>query len=86
MLFFIEHHTYFSHIPLRPQSYILHSDDDRQIVKQPDWKEEPTETPAPPPLLLLLALTHVVMNANEHHAIRLSSLFLLLLFFPLILS
>lgn len=83
-MFFIEQYTYFSHIPLRPQPYILHRDDDGQIVKQPDFTEEPTGTPDP---LLLLVLTHVVINTNERHAIWLRSLFLILiLFFPLILS
>lgn len=81
MLFFIEQNTYFSHIPLRLQHYILHRDDEGQIVKQPDFTEGPTETPA-----LLLALADVVMNANQRHAIWLSSPFLLLLFFPLIVS
>lgn len=64
MLFFIEQDTYFSHIPLRLQHYILHGDDEGQIVKQPDFTEGPTETPA-----LLLALADVVMNANQRHAI-----------------
>lgn len=63
-LFFIQQNTYFSHIPLRPQHCILPRDDEGQIVKQPDFTEGPTETPA-----LLLALTNVVMNANQHHAI-----------------
>lgn len=64
MLFFIEQNTYFSHIPLRLQHYILHADDEGQIVKQPDFTEGPTETPA-----LLLALAGVLMNAKQRHAI-----------------
>lgn len=46
MLFFIEQYTYFSHIPLRPKPYILYRDDDGQIVKQPDFTEEPTDSSA----------------------------------------
>lgn len=46
MLFFIEMYTYFSHIPLRPEPYILYRDDDGQIVKQPDFREEPTDSSA----------------------------------------
>lgn len=50
------------------QYYILHRDDDGQIVKQPHFREEPTETPE-----LLLALTDFVMaladGVSERHAI-----------------
>lgn len=69
MLFFIEQDTYFSYIPLRLQQYILHRDDEGQIVKQPDFTEGPTETPA-----LLLALADVVMNAKPmpRHLTKLS--------------